>query len=144
MSKILILVIIVFMVFAQGDENLLQKGRTSFNNGQLKAAQESLGKIISDFRDSEHLAETYFLLGEIAYQENKLELALRHYDRAAGLDHSEFSARAYFRAAKCYERMEIPQMALFMYLKLINSYPASNQAGASRRFVDELAKLIDN
>lgn len=143
MRRVVYIVLFVSgILFAQADRNLLEKGKTAFRNGQIDAAQKSLGKIISEYPESEFLPDAYFFLGEIAYQSGKYELAIKHYKRVVKRSQTELNARAYFRIAKSYEKLEDLEMAVFNYLKLVNFFPNSDEAPLSRNFIKKFQSEI--
>jgi len=143
MKKFFWLLLIVAIGFSQGDKNLLEKSKTARENGRLKSAQETLGKIITEYSESEHLAEAYFILGEINFKSGKFELAKKYYRSVIKLEHEEFSPRSYFRMAKIYENKEQIQLALFNYLQLVNFYPNSSRAPVSRNFIKKFERELE-
>ncbi len=94
---------------------------------------------VTEETETETAAKARFMIGECYFAKKEHKVASKHFLKAAfAYGHKEWSAMAYFEAARCFEVLkDIPQ-AKSSYQQLIEKYPEHSKAAAAKKRLAEL------
>lgn len=94
---------------------------------------------VTEETDTETAAKARFMIGECYFAKKEHKEASKHFLKAAfAYGHKEWSAMAYFEAARCFEVLrDIPQ-AKNCYQQLIEKYPQHSKVAAAKKRLTEL------
>ena len=108
------------------------------NEGQYDTAM-TLYEQVTDETNTETAAKARFMMGECCFAQKKHKDATKHFLKTAFLyNHEEWSAMAYFEAARCFEVLQDIEQATSCYNNLITKYPQHSKVRDARRRLNEL------
>ncbi len=108
------------------------------NEGQYDRAM-TLYEQVTDEPNTEPAAKARFMMGECCFAQKTHKDATKHFLKTAFLyNHKEWSAMAYFEAARCFEVMQDIEQATSCYNNLITKYPQHSKVRDARRRLNEL------
>ena len=98
-------------------------------------------ELVTEETETETAAKARFMIGECYFAQKDHKVASKHFLKAAfAYGHKEWSAMAFFEAARCFEVLkDIPQ-AKSSYQQLIDKYPEHPKAAAAKKRLAELGK----
>ena len=97
------------------------------HEGQYELAMKSYEQVTEE-TDTETAAKARFMIGECLFAQKKHKDAAKHFLKAAFIyNHKQWSALAYFEAARCFEVLRDLEQAQTCYEKLIKNYPAHSK-----------------
>lgn len=96
---------------------------------------------VTEETDTETAAKARLMIGECCFAQKKHKEATKHFLKAALFyNHKEWSALAYFEAARCFEVMQDVDQAATCYQKLIAQFPQHGKVKDAQRRLAELKK----
>lgn len=108
------------------------------NQGDFDAAMELYEKV-TDETQTETAAKARFMIGECLFAQKKHAKASAQFLKAAfGYNHPEWSAMAYFEAARCFEVLKDVDQAKNCYQQLLEKYGKHPKAADARRRLAQL------
>ncbi|MCM8769419.1 MAG: tetratricopeptide repeat protein [Candidatus Omnitrophica bacterium] len=111
----------------------LSQGAKLFNQGNYRASQETLEKILTEFPEAPEYAPASYYLGLIEFQENRFQKASELFHKALSKDISqEFVADVYFKIGDCYLNTGRLEEAAGYYRKILSDFPNSSLTSAGR------------
>jgi TolA-binding protein len=79
------------------------------------------------------------MIGECCFAEKKHDAAAKHFLKAAfAYNHPEWSAIAWFEAARCFEVLKDVGQAKNCYQQLLEKYPAHSKAEDAKKRLSQL------
>ena len=94
---------------------------------------------VTEETQSETAAKARFMIGECLFAEKKHKEATRHFLKAAfTYNHKQWSAMAYFEAARCFEVLRDTEQAANCYENLITKYPQHSKVRDAKRRLSDL------
>ncbi len=94
---------------------------------------------VTEETDTETAAKARFMIGECCFAQKQHKDATKHFLKTAFLyNHREWSAMAYFEAARCFEVLKDVEQAKTCYEKLIAKYPQHKKVQDAKRRIKEL------
>ena len=113
-------------------------GLSCQNQKKHKEAQAAYRQVIKE-TTSETAAKSRFMLGEIAFSQEKYKEAIDHFlDTALGYPYKEWKALSYFEAGRCYAEIKQPKRARQMFEELIKRYPKHPRAADAQKLLKNL------
>ena len=89
---------------------------------------------VTEETQTETAAKARFMIGECLFAQKKHEEATRHFLKAAfQYGHKEWSAMAYFEAARCFEVLRNVEQAKSCYSQLIEKFPQHSKVADAKR-----------
>ncbi len=111
------------------------------NDGKLDEAMPMFEQVTEETQ-TETAAKARFMIGECLFAQKKHKDATKNFLKAAFLyNHQEWSAMAYFEAARCFEVLRDTEQARSCYEQLIAKYPQHNKVSDAKRRLAELGGL---
>lgn len=108
------------------------------NQGRFEDAI-ALYEQVTDETQTETAAKARFMIGECLFAQKQHKDASRHFLKAAfTYNHKEWSAMAYFEAARCFEVLRDTEQAATCYQNLIQKYPQHARVPDAKRRLSEL------
>lgn len=108
------------------------------NEGQIEQAIPIFEQVTEETQ-SETAAKARFMIGECLFAQKKHKEATRNFLKAAfTYNHQEWSAMAYFEAARCFEVLRDVEQASTCYQNLISKYPQHSKVKDARRRLADL------
>lgn len=106
--------------------------------GQLDQATAQY-ELVTEETDSETAAKARFMIGECCFAEKKHDEAAKHFLKAAfAYNHEEWSAMAWFEAARCFEVLKDVDQAKNCYRQLIEKFPKHSKVADAKKRLGEL------
>lgn len=103
------------------------------NENQFAQAMQHYEKVTEE-TDTETAAKARFMIGECLFAQKKHKDAAKHFLKAAFVyNHKEWSALAYFEAARCFEVLRDTAQARSCYEQLIKKYPSHSKVKDARK-----------
>ena len=110
------------------------------NEGQYDKAIQQFERVTEE-TETETAAKARLMIGECCFAQKKHKEATRHFLKAALFyNHKEWSAMAYFEAARCFEVMQDKEQAVMCYEKLMTQFPQHSKVKDAERRLAELKK----
>lgn len=110
------------------------------NEGQYDQAIQQF-EIVTEETDTETAAKARLMIGECCFAQKKHKEATKHFMKAALFyNHKEWSALAWFEAARCFEVLKDIEQASTCYQKLITQFPQHSKVKDAKRRLAELKK----
>ena len=107
--------------------------------------QEKFAEAVSSYEqvteetDTETAAKARFMIGECYFAQKNHKEATRHFLKAAfAYGHPEWSAMAWFEAARCFEVLKDIEQARNCYQQMINKFPEHSKTADARKRLAEL------
>ena len=89
---------------------------------------------VTDETDTETAAKARFMVGECFFAQKDHKEASKHFLKAAfAYGHKEWSAMAYFEAARCFEVLRDVAQAKNCYQQMIDKYPEHPKVADARK-----------
>lgn len=96
---------------------------------------------VTEETQTETAAKARFMIGECLFAQKKHKEATRHFLKAAfTYNHKQWSAMAYFEAARCFEVLRDTEQAATCYNNLITKYPQHSKVQDAKRRLSELQR----
>ena len=103
------------------------------NENRFPQAMQQYEKV-TDETDTETAAKARFMIGECLFAQKKHKDAAKHFLKTAFVyNHKEWSALAYFEAARCFEVLRDVDQAQSCYEQLIRKYPTHSKVKDARK-----------
>jgi len=113
------------------------------NQNQLPAAITLYEKVTEE-TDTETAAKARFMIGECCFAQKKHAEAAKHFLKAAfAYNHREWSALAWFEAARCFEVLRDLDQAKNCYRQMIEKFPEHSKVADARKRLNELGGSPD-
>ena len=110
------------------------------NEGEFRDAMQ-LYELVTEQTQTETAAKARFMMGECCFAMKKHKDATKHFLKAAFVyNHPEWSAMAWFEAARCFEVIRDVDQAISCYEKMIEKYPQHSRVADARRRLTALRK----
>ena len=108
------------------------------NQGRFEEAV-ALYERVTEETQTETAAKARFMIGECLFAQKQHKDASRHFLKAAfTYNHREWSAMAWFEAARCFEVLRDTEQAASCYRNLIEKYPQHARVPDARRRLSDL------
>ena len=96
---------------------------------------------VTEETETETAAKARFMIGECQFAQKNHKDATKNFLKTAFLyNHPEWSAMAYFEAARCFEVLRDTEQARNCYEQLLTKYPQHNKVPDAKRRLSELVK----
>ena len=94
---------------------------------------------VTEETDTETAAKARFMIGECYFAQKNHKEATKHFLKTAfAYGHKEWSAMAYFEAARCFEVLRDTAQAKNCYQQMLDKYPGHRKAADARKRLAEL------
>ncbi len=123
---------------------LLERGSTILSHGEYAKARTELTKLIENFPDSEERIEAHFYIAESWYSEKSFEKAISEYEKVTEHPDHELAHKSIFRIGNSYMKLNLNEMALVNYWRLINLYPESHLIPLARNKIALIKKKMES
>ena len=94
---------------------------------------------VTEETDTETAAKARFMIGECCFAQKKHKEASKHFLKAAfAYGHKEWSAMAWFEAARCFEVLKDVDQAKNCYQQMIEKFPEHSKIADAKKRLAEL------
>lgn len=120
-------------------ESVYQGGIDAYKSGDMKKARDIFAKFISQYPKHELAANAHYWIGETYYNEKNLEQAILEYQEVIKkFPGKEKAPAAMLKQGMAFKGLGDDKSARYIYKKLIESYPKSEEAVKAKKLLKAL------
>ncbi len=120
-------------------ESLYQSGISAFKSGDMKKARDIFSSFVSQYPKHELAANAHYWIGETYYNEKNLEQAILEYQEVIkNFPGKEKTPAAMLKQGMAFKGLGDSKSAKYVYRKLIENYPKSEEAGKAKKLMKGL------
>jgi tol-pal system protein YbgF len=121
------------------EEELYKQGLGLYNAKEYVKARETFKNIIENFPNGKYVDNAHYWTGECYYAEGNFLAAIDEYGTVIEkYPNSPKGPAALLKAGMAFQELKRKKEARAFYLRVINEYPKSEQAGIARKKLDRL------
>jgi tol-pal system protein YbgF len=120
-------------------ESMYQSGIDAFKGGDMKKARDIFSNFVAQYPKHELAANARYWIGESYYNEKNLEQAILEYqDVIKNFPGKEKAPAAMLKQGMAFKGLGDDKSARYIYKKLIEGYPKSEEAGKAKKLLKGL------
>ncbi len=124
---------------AETPESVYQSGIDAFKSGDMKKSRDILTKFIGLYPKNDLVANAHYWIGETYYNDKNLEQAILEYQEVIkNFPDKEKAPAAMLKQAMAFKGLGDGKSARYIFKKLLDKYPKSEEAGKAKKLLKEL------
>lgn len=123
----------------QDEESLYKQGLGLYNANEYQKARETFTRIMDNFPNGKYVDNAHYWIGECYYSERNYLAAIDEYGVVIEkFPNSPKRPAALLKAGMAFQELKRKKEARAFYLRVINEYPKSEQAGIARKKLEKV------
>ncbi len=123
----------------QDEESLYKQGLALYNAKEYQKARETFTSIMDNFPNGKYVDNAHYWTGECYYSEGNYLAAIDEYGVVIEkFPNSPKRPAALLKAGMAFQELKRKKEARAFYLRVINEYPKSEQAGIARKKLEKV------
>jgi tol-pal system protein YbgF len=120
-------------------ESMYQSGIDAFKSGDMKNARDIFTKFIGLYPKNDLVANAHYWIGETYYNDKNLEQAILEYQEVIkNFPDKEKATAAMLKQGMSFKELGDNKSARFIFKKLVDKYPKSEEAGKAKKLLKGL------